>query len=417
MSTLGPTARPVPLNVAHCIHGLGLGGAQQIIKYIVHGSDRQIFRHHVYSCSDGVFRGEIEALGATVRIIERRLPKFDPFWAAALARAMQRDAIDVVHTHLFGDSLHGVLAARRLGGLPVVVTLHIGPEGQSRLQRLGYRWVLAHSAYNVGCTESVGRAWARLVGVPIEVVSNGIEAPSCEPPDAAVSAGMKRQLGIDPETFVVGAVGRLVAQKGYHHLISAFADVCRRSTISPRLVLVGDGPLRADLQRQAQREGISDLVLFTGVRSDVPRLLGAFDVLVFSSGYEGLPIALLEGMAAARCIIGTDAPGILDGVRDQQEALIVPIGDAGRLCAALMQVSADGALRRRLGDAARRRFVREFTAQRMVSSYERVYQHIVEAAHSANGRVTVDRVWIKRDEPQMPFSRLPVEHPTEPGAF
>jgi glycosyltransferase involved in cell wall biosynthesis len=120
-------------------------------------------------------------------------------------------------------------------------------------------------------------------------------------------------------------------------------------------------------------------------------LLQAVDVLVFTSGYEGLPIALLEGMAAARCIVGTDAPGILDAVRDHREALIVPVGDPDRLRCALEQALADPALRKRLGAAARCRFLEEFTAERMVARYEQVYQEVSGegARQSGEGRPPV----------------------------
>ena len=108
------------MRVAHCIHGLSLAGAQQVIRHIVESSDKERFRYFVYAHLDGPLRPAIERAGATVRLIHRRLPLFDPAWMWALRRAMVDDRIDVVHTHLFGDSLHGLLAARIAGRLPVV---------------------------------------------------------------------------------------------------------------------------------------------------------------------------------------------------------------------------------------------------------------------------------------------------------
>src|SRR5688572_16628258 len=113
-----------PLRVAHLIHGLGLGGAQQIIRHIVAESDAASYEHLVYAGNDGVFRPDIEAAGARVCVVPRRLRLFDPLWLSALARRMREDRIAVVHTHLFGDNLHGYLAARWAGGIPVIMTLH-----------------------------------------------------------------------------------------------------------------------------------------------------------------------------------------------------------------------------------------------------------------------------------------------------
>ena len=103
------------MRIAHCIHGLGVGGAQQVVREITAGSDRSEFRYFVYCCVDGDTRPRIEETGATVRVLPRRLSKIDPAWVRGLARAMREDHVDLVHTHLFGDSLHGYLAARASG--------------------------------------------------------------------------------------------------------------------------------------------------------------------------------------------------------------------------------------------------------------------------------------------------------------
>lgn len=364
------------MNVAHGIHGLGLGGAQQVIKYVVKWGEPQAFRHYVYSPEGGVFHEEMEKVGATVRIIPRHLPKFDPFWVMALSRAMREDAIDVVHTHLFGDSLHGYLAARAAGARPVIMTLHISAEGQTSLQRLGYRWLLKRCARNIACTKSVGESWAREVDVRIDTIVNAVD----KPPPASIDHGrigaLRQSLGIASGAVVIGAIGRLVEQKGLHYLIRAFAQLTRSTHAVPQLVLLGDGPLRADLERLAHSQGVGELVKFAGFRSDVAELVHLFDIVAFSSHFEGLPMALLEAMAAARCVVGTDAPGILDAVTPEREALIVPRRDVSRLAEALRRAITDPAMRQRLGQAARQRFLRDFTVERMVSRYEAVYRGV-----------------------------------------
>lgn len=369
------------IRVAHCVHGLGLGGAQKIIASIVRGTDPAVFRHFVYSCDDGVHREEVEQAGATVRVIERRLPKFDPMWVIRLASAMRADGIDLVHTHLFGDSLHGYLASRAAGRPPVIMTLHIGVEGLNVLQAWGYRWLLSRCARVVACSRAVQSSFqsSRAGSRPaVLVIPNGISLS--RRPDGPVSAQEVRQrLGARAGETLLASIGRLVEQKGHRYLLSAFAKLVRSRGVGARLVVLGDGPLRGALEMQAREEGIADRVLFAGIRADVLGLLPAIDVVVFSSLFEGMPVALLEAMAAARCIVATDVPGIVEVVRHDREALIVPIGDAEGLCQALHDVATAPALSRRLGEAARRRFLGEFTAERMIERYEDVYLQVCGA--------------------------------------
>lgn len=371
------------MRIAHAIHGLGLGGAQKIIASIVRGRQDRRLEYFVYSCDDGVFRAEIEAAGATVRILPRHLPKLDPFWIRRLAAALRDDQIDLVHTHLFGDTLHGYLAAQRAGRIPMMTTLHIGPEGWNRLQRLAYPHLLAKSGRAVACSESVRAnvdlVYPRATRV-MEVISNGIEPPP-EPeaePDGGDRARLLSELGLDPSCRVVATVGRLSAQKGYRFLLSALAQLIAEDPATPaQLVLLGDGELRQELENQAQAEGIAKHVVFAGFRSDVAAVLRAVDIVVFSSLYEGLPIALLEAMAAGCCLVVTDIPGNLDAVRHEDEALVVPAGKSGPLARALARLITDTGLRTALGAGARRRFEQSFTAAAMVGRYERLYRSLL----------------------------------------
>lgn len=367
------------MNVAHCIHGLGPGGAQKVIATILRGRRDDRLRYFIYSCHSGIQHSELTESGATVRIIPRRLAKFDPLWVAGLARAMRRDGIDLVHTHLFGDSLHGALAARLAGGRPVVMTLHTLPQGLSRLQRRGYRWLLARCARAIACSRSVARGFAeqRLTDRLPETIANGFEPPRRDPLSDEERHALRASFGAGRDTVLFAAVGRLTAAKGFADLLQAFARLADAgSDLDTRLMLVGEGPLRDELEVRARRLGLDERVTFAGFRSDVPELLEAVDIVVFSSRWEGLPVALLEAMAAGRCIVSTDVPGILEAVRDGREALVSPVADVAALTASLLRAAVEPALRARLAEAAKRRFQRRFTAAVMVERYETVYRNL-----------------------------------------
>lgn len=372
---------PNALNIVHAIHGLGLGGAQKVIASIVRGRRDPRLRYFVYSCNDGVHGREIEEAGATVRIVPRSLPKVDPFWVARLARRLRQDKIDLVHAHLFGDSLHGTLAARRAGRLPVVLSLHIGPKGWSGLQRLAYPRLLSGCRRAIACAESVQasvhQAYPHATRV-METIHNGIEESRVDIPTAERRAELRKDLGAGPKSILVATVGRLTEQKGQRDLIAAFARLRREQPDNPaRLVLLGDGELRQALEAQAAAEGVLDHILFAGFRSNIPELLQVIDVVVFSSLFEGLPIALLEAMAAARPLVCTDIPGNLDAVRDDKEALIVRTADVSSLTQALCRITTDDTLRHRLGQGAKQRFLDQFTAASMVGRYENLYRQVL----------------------------------------
>ncbi len=357
-----------------------------MIASILRGRRDPSLEYLVYSCDDGVFRDEIEEAGARVRILPRHLPKLDPFWVRSLGRALRHDRVDLLHTHLFGDTLHGYLAARGNGRIPMVTTLHIGPEGWNRLQRLAYPHLLANSRRAVACSESVRtnveKAYPRAVR-RMEVISNGIEPPTFDRP------GLERkqlleELGFATGNLLFATVGRLSAQKGYRFLLSALAELVQRNADTPaRLVLLGDGELRAELEEQAREQGIARHVVFAGFRPDVEAILRAVDGVVFSSLYEGLPIALLEAMAAGCCLAVTDIPGHLDAVRHEREALVVATGQSSPLADALERLVEEPELRAALGAAARQRFESSFTAAGMVERYEALYRRLLAPGHES----------------------------------
>lgn len=384
-----PSAAPTPpasrrgasanrAQIAHAIHSLGLGGAQQVVKYLVANGDKAAFAHRVYAGGTGVFHAEVENAGASVRILRRHLPKLDPLWIGRLAAALRRDGVQLLHTHLFGDSLHGTIAARLAGSIPVIVTLHNSLADFSGLQRAGYKWMLPRAARVVACSESAGESFRGLVDTrTIDVIPNGLD-PAAVPDvtEGAVQAA-RDVLGVPAGALVVGAMGRMVPQKGFSFLLDAFRALTDKAGADVRLVLLGAGPDDAALRRQAVDAGIADRVSFLGFRSDARELMIGFDVLVFSSIYEGLPITLLEGMATRRCVVATRAPGLAEVLTDGHDALLASPRDAESLAGALKRAVDDAQLRRRLGDAAYRTFLARYTVERMVSRYEALYHDIL----------------------------------------
>jgi glycosyltransferase involved in cell wall biosynthesis len=373
------------LTVAQCVHGLGLGGAQEVIRLIAGEGPERGIRSVVYSPEGGALELAIAATGSEVRIVPRSLPILDPSWVFALARRFRADGIRLVHGHLFGDSLHGYLAARLAGQhgpskrpLPVVLTLHTTYETLPWSQRLGYAWLLPRVAGRVACSvavkESFERAFPTLAG-KIHTVVNGVEA---EP--LRGKATLRGLLGLNAEIPVILAVGRLVEEKGFDILIDAVAELQRAGGPPVHLALVGDGPLRGALETRARERGVSEAVTFLGVQRNIPELLAGGDVVAFSSINEGLPMALLEAMAAGRPIVATDLAGFREALESDRDALLVPVRQARPLAAALRRVLAEPQLAQSLGSAAAERFRSAFRADRMVQAYAELYRHLMSPA-------------------------------------
>jgi glycosyltransferase involved in cell wall biosynthesis len=211
------------------------------------------------------------------------------------------------------------------------------------------------------------------------VVRNGIE-----PTPAATSVEETRaRLGIAPEKRVVLSVGRLIDVKGHQFTLGAIEKVMRRVPDS-LFVWVGNGPLEDDLAREVHARGLDDHVLFTGHRDDVPDLIAASDLFVLTSMVEGLPLVVLEAMAAGRPVVGTRVCGTSEAVRDGVTGRLVEPGtldgggDTDALAAAILEPLEDRELARRWGDAGRETFEREFTSAHMARETAKVYAELVD---------------------------------------
>jgi glycosyltransferase involved in cell wall biosynthesis len=369
------------IRIAHALHSLELGGAQQVVKYLISHGDRAAFDHRIYAGKTGEMHAEVAAIGAHIEILPRHIPKLDPLWILRLRRALVRDRIDVLHTHLFGDSLHGVAAAASLGAPPVVVTLHNSIRDFTGIQRRGYRWLLPRAAAAVACAPAAGASFREFLsgtGASIEVIANGVDPDSMDSSSAEDIHALRHDLGLPPGALVIGAMGRLVEQKGFDLLIDAFGRLVANGALDARLVIVGDGPLRAELEGRGIRAGIGDRIVWTGFRADARRLLPLFDILAFGSRYEGLPMTLLEGMASRRCIVATPVPGLAEILTDGVDGLVAENRDLQSFGATLARAQADVTLRRRLGDGAYETFHARYTVGRMVEHYENLYRRVLE---------------------------------------
>lgn len=285
------------------------------------------------------------------------------------------EGVDLVHVQspLFPMLPFLALKEARRRGLPTVGTFHTNFNGSAALRLFGpvVRKYSVAIDRGIAVSESAGRAIADFLAQPPDIISNGVDV-------SAWSAGVRR-----PElegTRNIVFLGRLDPRNDVSVLLSAFAQLAREHA-DARLVLVGDGPRRADYEAQAAQSADRigrGRVIFAGSQTSVEArasYLASADVMAFTARIVSHPMALIEGMAAGRPVVAYDIEGVRELVSDGREGYRLPVGDAGALAAALSRVLEDDAHRRVMGRLAQRRataFDWSLIAQRI----ERVYMEL-----------------------------------------
>ncbi|MBA2255356.1 MAG: glycosyltransferase family 4 protein [Chloroflexi bacterium] len=303
-----------------------------------------------------------------------------------------REGIEVFHDHS-GIGWEGIEAieAAIAAEIPVIVrTEHLPYLLTDEVQVARHRRMLGMLHAMIAVSAGAG-ATMLAAGVPsslLHVVRNGIADAGMEMPRSDPGA-TRRELGIPPEARLVLNVGRLTPQKAHDILLDASAVLKGRSD-EVWLVIAGIGPEGLALEKQARALGIADRVMLLGTHGDVPRLLQAADLFVLPSRFEGLPLSLLEAMAARVPVVATRVIGSEEVIQHGRSGLLVPVDDAPALAAAIGSVLDDPQLARRLGAAAYDSVRRDFSATRMVAETAAIYDELLapwEARRTRAGRI------------------------------
>jgi glycosyltransferase involved in cell wall biosynthesis len=323
----------------------------------------------------------LAALGVPVLHLGRR--KFDPRIATDLARVARARGARILHVHGYAAADFGRLAARAVGAR-LVLHEHFADPRMPAYQGLADRVLSRFTDRAIAVSRSTRDFLVRERHVPAEkvrVIWNGAPLDEFAPVPRERAVEVRRGLGIADDATVVGTIGRLSAQKGHRYLLDAAAGLAHGRP-DLRILVAGDGDLMEPLKAQATALGLGGRVVFTGHRSDVPDLLGALDVFVISSTYEGTPLALFEAMAAGKAIVSTAVDGCREVLEDGLTGVLVPPADPPALAAALSRVVDDAALRASLSAAARRASGRYDIAE-CVRRMQDLYDEVLAAPGAA----------------------------------
>ena len=299
-----------------------------------------------------------------------------------IRRELDRCRCRILHTHDFKSDVVGWGVARTIPGLQLVATAHGWSrpvDAKHRLYQGLDRWVLRRFPRVLTVSEDTA---SRLVRAGIRrsrvtVIPNGVDVEQWKPVGKA-----PRPAGFPSEGSVVGVVGRLSLDKDVETVIDALARLVG-SFPGTTLVVVGEGPRRAALEKRAREAGMQERVRFLGYRADMREIYAALDLFVQSSRTEGMPNTILEAMAMGRPVVATAVGGVPEMIRDGQDGLLFPVGDAETLAARLKALLEDAELRRRLGEQARRRVEERFSFAARLRRLEDLYEEMARSERPA----------------------------------
>jgi glycosyltransferase involved in cell wall biosynthesis len=370
------------MKICHIFKITGVSGSENHLLTLASHLDRSRYRLTFCLLVErgpdlSAYVAALEAVGVEVVRFPVRAD-LDPLLFWRLARFLRARKPDIIHTHLIHGDLYGTLAAR-LAGVPIVVSTKHNDDAFRRSSF--YAWLSRQAARRqdriIAISDHLARFSVEVEGLDADKITRihyGLDGAAFRARVRDV-AGVRAEFDILAGAPLVGVVGRLTEQKGHIYLLRAWAQVTA-ALPEARLLVVGDGPLRGELQRQTRDLGLAGSVIFAGRREDVPRIMAALDVMTLPSLWEGFGLVLLEAMAVSRPIVASRVSAIPEIVVDGETGLLVPPRDADALAAALIALLRDPQRVVEMGRRGRVRLEQAFTVEQMVAQMEAVYEGV-----------------------------------------
>ena len=283
------------------------GGAETLIMNLYRNIDRSKVQFDFLTCKEGVFDNEILKMGGKIH----RIPYISEVGHFKYVKKLNKFFITnnqykIVHSHM--DKMSGlVLREAKRAGIPIRISHSHNTSSEGGIASKVYKWyagnfILQNTTNFIACSNYAAKWLFKKKSHSTKILKNGIECDQFVF-SQKVREEIRKELKLDKNVFIVGHVGRFAHQKNHTYLIDIFSEFNKVNQNSI-LILVGDGPLRLDMEKQVECLNLKDKVKFIGIRSDIQRLLQAFDVFVFPSLHEGLPVSLIEAQGSGLpCLI------------------------------------------------------------------------------------------------------------------
>ena len=377
-SSLNPNT--VRWSILHLVSSLEIGGLERMVLSLAAAQMQAGHTVHI-GCllTEGALAREARTLGIPVMTFAKK-PGPDIGSVLRIRHVLSEANIDVLHSHNAMPHYYGTAAAIGMGLRRIVNTRHnMGIFPYSARREALYRMAMLRTDYGVSVCEAARKVFVARKVIPSAkavTIVNGIDVLSYPVRNEAARQRLVERLSLPRSAVVAVTVGRLTPVKNHRVMLEAIG-LARSRGVELALLVVGDGPLRAELEALAVRLGLSGSVRFMGLRRDVPSILEAADVFLQSSLTEGYSLALVEASSAALPIVATDVGGNAEIVEEGRSGLLVPANDVRAQADALERLCRDGSLRTRMGMSGRHWAATHGSVQTMHSAYLELYGKLV----------------------------------------
>ncbi len=359
------------INMLQLVNGFAIGGGEMKVLELVQRLATN--RYHITGCSGGQggpLEAEFRKTVERVEIYDKKF-SFDFSLVARVARLMKEQEIEILQTTLFYADVIGAYAAY-LAKVPVVVSWEPVTGPFAFRHYWSYKLAMQKIDRVVAVSEDIRQRVIRerkLIPEKVMTIHYGVDLEKFAPEDQSL---IRSDIGVSDDHLVLGTVARFDHPKGHKYLIDAAPTIVQQFP-NVRFILVGDGPLRQEIEQQIQQLGLRDHFVLLGFRRDVKQLLGMFDLFILPSLSEGLPNAVLEAMACSNPVVATAVNGVVEVVEDGKTGFLVPPADPDRMASAVIKMLGSPENMKAMGKQGRERVASHFSVEQQVSKFEELY--------------------------------------------
>lgn len=360
------------------------GGAMTHVLDLAEGVIEANIQAEILFFTDGPSIGEANKRKIPFHIIKKK--GFGLVFIAKLYRFLKINRFDILHTHTINGNFYGRIAGKLAGITYLLTTVHShiidelkGLKEPSLFDQFRYRIDLFFSRWTSTLVVVAESIRVRLIKerIPVEkinVVENGVDINEFKL-SPQIGLEVRKELCIPDGKKVIGIIGRMVPLKNHMLFLESAREVSKERQ-DVYFLIVGDGPLRDNIQKYAKSLEFGKRIIFTGWRSDINRIIPSLDILVLCSQVEGHNIVILEAMSCEKPVIGTDVRGIHSIIKNSENGILVPPGDPIGLAKTMLYLLNNPEKAEALGKAGRRYVKEKFSVDKMVSAYLHLYSNL-----------------------------------------
>ncbi len=372
------------INILHLVNGFAIGGGELKLLELVEHLDKEKYNQVVCSVGQGgPLHEQFKKVCPKVFVFPKK-HRFDISLILKVAQVIKEENIDIVQTTLFYADIIGAISAR-LTKVPLVISWDVVTQPFKPIHKLAFKYVKKYINVVVTVSDAIKRkviTERNMDPNKVQTIHYGVDTNKFVRKDSKVKA-IKKELNLKDDQVLIGVVARMTVQKGHKYLVDAVSKI-KEQLGDVKFVLVGDGPLRTEIEEQIAGLQLGSFFEFLGFRNDVDDLLSIFDVFVLPSLWEGLPNVVLEAMSCSNPVIATAVDGTPEAVKDGGTGLLVPSKEPGPLADAILKLVKNKKVRENMGRNGRKRVEEEFSLTKQIEEFQLLYESKLSSPSECN---------------------------------